>query len=260
MTLTEKQATTPSVSVAELITGTPPTPSNSTVTLPDYLAHIAVAGWPALIGADEDAARDLLDGYLDVIVESDIKEVSGGPRDPRLVRRFLHAYAQMASQTANLSTIMKRAREDRDDADAPSRNAAEIYLQALRRMMIIDEVPAWDPSVRSSKRLTTTPKRQLADPSLAAALLNMSAARMLDDLETIGFLFESLVAHDLRVYAEAARAFTYHYREARGPSVAAAPALTVLALVTRVIASGARQKAYEEIFGSLRPPRPARPP
>lgn len=217
MTLTEKQATTPSVSVAGLLAGEPPIPSNSTVTVQDYLTHIAIGGWPALIGADEEAARDFLDGYLDVIVESDIEEVSGGPRDPRLVRRFLHAYAQMVSQTANLSTIMKRAHEDGgDEADVPARNTAEIYLKALRRMMIVDEVPAWDPSVRSSKRLTVTPKRQFADPSLAAALLNMSTARMLSDLETTGFLFESLVAHDLRIYAEAARAFTYHYREAEG--------------------------------------------
>ena len=83
-------------------------------------------------------------------------------------------------------------------------------------MMIIDEVPAWDPSVRSSKRLTTTPKRLLADPSLTAALLQISPSRMLDDLETAGFLFESLVAHDLRIYAEAAGAACFHYREGEG--------------------------------------------
>ncbi|MDR1998858.1 MAG: DUF4143 domain-containing protein [Frankiaceae bacterium] len=217
MTLAEKRATTPSVSVAGLLRGEPLTPANSPLTARDYLAHIAVGGWPALVGADEETARDFLDGYLDVIVASDIKEVSGGPRNPRLVRRFLHAYAQMVSQPANMATIMKRAIADvADNVDAPARNTAEIYLGALRRMMIVDEVPAWDPSVRSSKRLTATPKRHLADPSLAAALLNMTTARMLDDLETTGFLFESLVAHDLRVYAEAARGFTYHYREAEG--------------------------------------------
>ena len=217
MTLTEKRATTASVSLAGLLGGEPPTPTNSALAVRDYLTHIAVGGWPALIGANEEAARDFLDGYLDVIVETDIAEVSGGPRDPQLVRRFLHAYAQMVSQTAKLSTIMRRAHEDTNSATAmPARNTAEIYLNALRRMMIIDEVSAWDPSVRSSKRLTTAPKRQLADPSLAAALLNMSTARMLEDLETTGFLFESLVAHDLRVYADAARAFTYHYREAEG--------------------------------------------
>ena len=83
-------------------------------------------------------------------------------------------------------------------------------------VMIIDEVPAWDPSVRSSKRLVTTPKRHLGDPSLAAALLQMSPDRMLMDLETTGFLFESLVAHDLRIYGNASDADCFHYREAEG--------------------------------------------
>ena len=217
MTLLEKQATTATVSVERLLHGEAPAPANSPLSVRDYLHHIATGGWPFLAGADERAARIYLDGYLDIIVERDIDEVSGSPRDPRLVRRFLHAYAQMTSQTANLSTIMNRARDERDgQADLPSRHTAEVYLDALRRMMIIDEVPAWAPSVRSSKRLTTTPKRQLGDPSLAASLLQMSPARMLEDLQTTGFLFESLAAHDLRIYAESAGAACFHYREAEG--------------------------------------------
>lgn len=217
MTLTEKQATIPSVSVVDLLAGKGTEPANSAVSVHDYIDHIVIGGWPLLVGADQRAARTYLDGYLDVIVERDINEVSGAPRNPRLVRRFLHAYAQMVSQTANLSTIMKRARDEvSNEADAPSRHTADVYLDSLRRMMIIDEIPAWDPSVRSSKRLTTTPKRLLADPSLTAALLQMSPARILDDLATAGFLFESLVAHDLRIYAEAAGASCYHYREAEG--------------------------------------------
>jgi len=216
MTLAEKQATTPSVSVAELLVGNVPAPANSPLALRDYLNHIAVGGWPLLVGADERVARTYLDGYLDVIADRDIDEASGGPRNPRLVRRFLHAYAQMVCHTANLVTIMKRARDDVDAADIPSRHTAADYLNALRRMMIVDEVPAWDPSVRSSKRLTTAPKRLLADPSLAAALLRMSPARMLADLNTTGFLFESLVAHDLRVYADSVGASCFHYREAEG--------------------------------------------
>lgn len=217
MTLAEKQATSPSVSVADLLLGTAPAPANSPVSVRDYLHHIAVGGWPLLAGANERAARTYLDGYLDIIIERDIDEVSGSPRNSRLVRRFLHAYAQMISQTANLSTIMKRARDEvDDDSDVPSRHTAQIYLDVLKRMMIVDEVPAWDPSVRSSKRLTTTPKRHLGDSSLAAALLQMSPERMLDDLETAGFLFESLVAHDLRIYAECTGASCFHYREAEG--------------------------------------------
>lgn len=215
MTLVEKRATTPTISVAGLLNGDAPSPANSPFEVRDYLHHIAVGGWPALVGAPEEAARTFLDGYLSVIVDHDIDEVSGAPRNPRLVQRFLHAYAQMVSQPATLSAIVKRARDDHD-ADGPSRYAAEPYLDALRRMSIVDEIPAWGPSVRSSKRLIATPKRLLGDPSLTAALLNMSSARMIDDLETAGFLFESLVAHDLRIYAEAAGASCFHYREAEG--------------------------------------------
>ena len=217
MTLAEKQVTTPSIFVAELLQGIAPAPANCPLDVRDYLHHISVGGWPALVGADEATARTFLDGYLDIIIDHDIDEVSGATRNPRLVRRFLHAYAQMASHPATVSAILKRARGDaEDESDAPSRYVAEPYLDALRRMAIVDEVPAWDPSVRSSKRLITTPKRHLGDPSLAASLLQMSPDRMLNDLNTTGFLFESLVAHDLRIYAEATGASCFHYREAEG--------------------------------------------
>lgn len=216
-TLTEKQATRPHVSVASLLAGDTPDPANSPVTLDDYLEHIVVGGWPQLVGANERRARTFLDGYLVLIVERDIDEVAGGPRDPHLVRRFLHAYAQMTAQPANLTTIVGRVTDRSDrDPDMPTRQSAAGYLKALRRMMIIDEIPAWAPSVRSSKRLTATPKRMLADVSLAAALLGMSTARILDDLDTTGCLFEALVAHDLRIYAQHAGAHYFHYREAAG--------------------------------------------
>lgn len=217
MTLVEKAATTPAMSVAELLRGIAPSPANSPVTVREYLHHIAVGGWPFLVGADETTARTFLDGYLELIIEHDIGEVSGTSRSPRLVRRFLHAYAQMVSQPATVSAILRRARDDHDaEPGTPSRYAAEPYLEALRRMMIVDEVPAWDPAVRSSKRPIATVKRHLGDPSLAATLLQMSSERMLADLETTGFLFESLAAHDLRIYAEAAGADCFHYREAEG--------------------------------------------
>ena len=82
--------------------------------------------------------------------------------------------------------------------------------------MVVDEIPAWDPSLRSASRFTLTEKRLLADPSLSAALLGAASQRLLTDLNTLGFLFEALVAHDLRVYAEAADASLYHYRERDG--------------------------------------------
>lgn len=216
MTLAEKGATRPEVSLSGFLRGVDPGPANSPLTVAEYFHHIAVGGWPFLVGASERTARTYLGGYLEAITHRDIDEVSGGTRDPRLVRRFLQAYAQMTSQTAGLVTIMRRAHDSIGEAELPSGPTAQTYLAALRRMMIVDEVPAWDPAVRSSKRLTNAPKRQLADPSLAATLLEMSPERMFADLETAGFLFESLAAHELRIYAEHAGASCFHYREAQG--------------------------------------------
>ena len=168
VTLAEKQAVVPTVSIARLLDGVSPEPANCPLEFRDYLHHLAVGGWPYLVGAAEDTAEAFLDGYLDIIIDHDIDEISGAARNPRLVRRFLHGYAQMTAHPANLSAIVKRAHDDVDeDSDAPSRYAATDYLNALRRMRVIDEVPAWDPSVRSSKRLAATPKRHLGDASLA---------------------------------------------------------------------------------------------
>ena len=216
MTLVEQQVTMPTVSLSGLMKGDVVASTHCGLVFRDYVHHIVVGGWPQLVGAGEAASRVFLDGYIDAIIQHDIDEVSGAARNPRLVRRFLHAYAQLTAHTASLSTIIARTRDDAGEPVGPTRYAAQPYLDALMRMMIVDEIPAWDPSVRSSKRLVSTTKRMLGDPSLAVALLGMSSQRLLSDLQTLGFLFESLVAHDLRVYAEAANASCFHYREHDG--------------------------------------------
>lgn len=222
MTLVEQGLVTPTVSTSALLHGSGIEAARSELDFTTYVERIVVGGWPQLVGSSEAAAKLFLAGYLDAIVEHDIDEVSGGNRNPRLVRRFMHAYAQLTAHPASIATILARALDHGEDADVddappgPSRFTAEPYLDALRRMMVVDEIPAWDPSVRSAARLTVTEKRLLADPSLAAALLGCSSQRLISDLRTLGFLFESLVAHDLRVYAEAAGASIHHYRERDG--------------------------------------------
>ena len=216
MTLTEQQATTPAVSLAQLFKGEGAPSARSELGFRDYVQHVVIGGWPELVGAAEATSRAFLGAYIDAIVEHDIDEVSGASRNPRLVRRFMHAYAQLTSHPATMSTIIARARDDANEPAGPSRYAADPYLDALARMMIVDEIPAWEPAVCSSKRLVSAPKRMLADPSLVTALLGTSSRALLDDLKTVGFLFESLVAHDLRVFAEAGDASCFHYREHDG--------------------------------------------
>jgi len=217
MTLYEQRLSSGVVSVASLLDGSGAIPTTSDLDLGGYAERIVVGGWPALLGASVSTAQEFVRGYLDLMIDHDVQAVSGARRDPRLVRRFLYAYAQLTAHPSRVSTIVARALADAtDDEASPSRWAADPYLDALRRMMIVDEVEAWDPALRSRSRLTGVPKRHLVDPSLAAALLECGPVRLLRDLNTLGFLFESLVTRDVRVYAEASHASVFHYRERAG--------------------------------------------
>lgn len=215
MTLFEQGFSPGTISLLEVLDGHQPPTGRSTLDLAAYAERIVVGGWPGLMGRSVGDAMAFTRGYIDVIVDHDIEVTSGARRNPRLVRRFLQAYAQLSAHPARLSTILDRAMGIAQD-QAPSRWAAEPYLDALGRLMVVDDVEAWNPELRSRSRLTTTPKRHLVDPSLAAALMECDPTRLLGDLNSLGYLFESLAVRDARVYAAAAGASVYHYRERAG--------------------------------------------
>jgi predicted AAA+ superfamily ATPase len=214
MTLYEQEISPGQISLGDLLEGHDPPSGKAPLQVADYTEQIVIGGWPGLLGASRQKAAQFILGYLGVIIERDIDLISDARRDPRRVRRFLEAYAQLTAHPAALSTIVARA--EGEDLQTPSRWTAAPYLDALRRLMIVDEVEAWSPELRSRTRLISTPKRHLVDPSLAAALLRASPDRLLRELTTLGFLFESLATRDLRVYAAANDASLYHYRERGG--------------------------------------------
>jgi predicted AAA+ superfamily ATPase len=214
MTLQEKQATTPSVSFRALLAGEPVTPALSELSLVDYFHHIVMGGWPELVGATEATARRFLEGYLATTIERDLPEASRTRRNPALVRRFLHAYAQQTAQPTTLKRIAAYAAGLPDNADPGALNwkTAAAYRDTLTRMRILDDLPGWEPPARATRRFTSTPKRHLADPALAAHLLGLDSAGLRKDLSTAGLLFESLAVHDLRACADACDAWALHYR------------------------------------------------
>ncbi len=216
MTLFEQGYSTGTVSLRTLLDGEATTSGRCGLDLRAYVGRIVVGGWPGLLGRSEKDASVFVRGWLDGIVEHDLEMAFGVRRDPEMVRRFLRAYAQLVSHPVPLSKVIERARQEPADIDAPSRWAAEPYLEALRRLMVVDEVEAWNATLRSRARLMSTPKRHLVDPSLAASLLDCAPERLLGDLNTLGYLFESLATRDLRVYAQANDASVLHYRERGG--------------------------------------------
>ena len=181
------------------------------------LAELACrGGWPGHV--DDSLARALGANrdYLNEIRRVDISRVSGRRRDPVKVGRLLRSLARNVATPASLSTLVA---DVRGSGTTMKTDTASGYLEALERLMIVEDLPAWAPHLRSRTTLRTKPVRHLADPSLAAAALRATPKRLLDDLEYFGLLFESMVIRDLRVYAQASDAEVFHYREKGGLEV-----------------------------------------
>ena len=164
---------------------------------------------------DADDAQDFIGDYLDELAKSEVSAVDGVRRDPAAVARLLVSLAHNISTEATLSTLSS----DTGDGRPIDPRTTASYLSALERLFVVEDVPAWSPQLRSRSRLRGAPKRQLVDPSLAAAALSADPGRFLADLETLGFLFESMCVRDLRVYCQMMRAGLSHYRDNTGLEV-----------------------------------------
>lgn len=215
MSLAERGLSTAEVSIAELLRGAALNlGAHNDFTVPDAISALAVGGWPDNLDLDPTDALDANVDYLDVIVNTDVRRVDGVRRDPDGVRRLVASYARNVATDASLRAVGRTAE------DPPSEATLHGYLRALRRLFLIEDQPAWKPSLRSRVRLAATPKRHLADPSLAVAALGATPERLLGpEIELAGFLFESQVIHDLRVYAQPHRAGVRFYRDNKGLEV-----------------------------------------
>ncbi len=170
-------------------------------------------GWPKAIGQHERVAlRQALD-YVDAVTEVDISRVDGVNRSSQHARALLRSYARMVSSQGTYESM----RQDMVQAGAGvSETTFAGYVEALRKLFVIDDLPAWNPNLRSRTAIRTSPTRHFVDPSLATASLGASPAELLDDLNTFGLVFEDLCVRDLRVYAEALDGEVLHFRDKSG--------------------------------------------
>jgi predicted AAA+ superfamily ATPase len=187
------------------------------VSLDFIIEQLIIGGWPTLLGVDAKNAIHLNSGYVDLLCEVDVGRVSGGKRDPQKVRNLLRSLARNTSTLVDNKTLELDVKTF--ERDSLSRNTIAEYLDALSRLMVIFEQPAYNPHIRSSASLRKTPKRHLCDPSLAAAVLGLDHDALKRDLKYTGFLFESLAVHELKVYAKANDAEIFHYQDSYGLEV-----------------------------------------
>ena len=209
MTLFESKESTGSVSLRQLFEGLDDVDGENPLSIPDLAMVICRGGWPEAVAKGQSSAH-IARNYVDAVVNVDVQKVDGVERNPYRVRQLLRSYARNISTMASLTTVL--ADIQANDV-AFSDTTMYGYVNALRRIFLIEDIPAWKPSLRSKAAIRTSDKRQFVDPSIATAVLRADADSILDDFNYFGFLFESLVARDLRVYAQASDGEIFHYRD-----------------------------------------------
>jgi predicted AAA+ superfamily ATPase len=204
------------ISMKKILAGKRIAPADeSKIALVEIITHILRGGWPATIGKPDAEAIAYVRDYVDMLVESDVSKAPNSHRRRSItkVKRILDSYSRNIATEAAQSLIVSEARgEDMSLAQG----TADRYIEVLKDLMIIDDLPAWRTHIRSSSTLRRSEKKYFVDPSIAAACLGIDAGRLLGDLNYLGLLFESAAIRDIRVYARANGARVSHYRDSSG--------------------------------------------
>lgn len=210
MSLFESNESNGQVSLKELFDGNTEIAATSALTIPELAYAICRGGWPATLEMEHDDALEVVKNYVDAVCERDAAAIDKTQKDPDRVRNILKSLARNISTMTSDRTIMGDVKAN--DVSL-SDKTLETYLRALRRLFIIEDVKAWQPSLRSKTGIRTSDKRQFVDPSLAVAAIGANPASILEDFKYFGFLFESLCARDLRVYSEPLKGTIRHYHD-----------------------------------------------
>ena len=182
--------------------------------LEDVAFMVCRGGWPQAVQQTGEIALDRANDYYEAVVESDISRVDGVSRTPSRVHRLMRSYARLQGTQSNLSVIKKDMQTN--DRSTLNEDTVASYLEALKRIFVVEDMEAWCPNLRSKAQIRTTDTRYFTDPSIAIAALGIGPGSLMSDLNTFGYLFECLAIRDLRVYASAHAGTVSHYRDADG--------------------------------------------
>jgi len=214
MTLFESEDSNGSISLGELFKEHKDHKVKSEIDIRRLAFLICRGGWPkALDQTDKIALKQAYD-YFDAVVETDISSVDGVKRNPQRVKLLMRSFARFVSSDAKLSTI--RADMVSNDTDSLNEDTIYKYINALKRIFVVEDLPAWSPKLRSKTTIRSADTRHFVDPSIAVASLGIGPNDLLNDLNTMGLFFESMCIRDLRVFSEALDGTLYHYRDKSG--------------------------------------------
>lgn len=210
MSLWESGDSNGSISLKELFDKNTDISATSNLSIEKIAFLICRGGWPASVSQENESALKMATNYVESVINMDVQRIDGVEKNPERVRMLLRSLARNISTMASGQTIMS----DMESNDIGiSEKTLSSYLNALRRIFVIEDTPVWMPSLRSKTAIRTSPKRNFVDPSIATAVMRTNPSGLLNDFETFGFMFESLCTRDMRIYAQANDGAVFHYRD-----------------------------------------------
>ena len=171
-------------------------------------------GWPTTLDIDEEISLNMAYDYYDAIVNIDISRVDDVSRDTERTKSLMRSYARNQGSQSSFESIKTDMMTN--DSDKLDTDTVVSYINALKKIFVIEDMPAWNPNIRSKSAIRTSDTRYFTDPSIAVASLGLGPRDLIADLKTFGFIFETMCARDLRVYADALEGQVYHYRDKSG--------------------------------------------
>lgn len=214
MSLFESGDSTGEVSLGDLFAGTEEIDGAANLSIDRLAFLVCRGGWPQAVDMRDEIALDQAADYCDAVAHSDINRADNVQKNPERVRRLMRSYARnQGCQVPNAALAREIAAND--EASISEETVAS-YVNALRRIFVVEDMPAWNPNLRSKTAIRSSDTRYYVDPSIAAAALGIGPKDLINDLKTFGFLFETLCVRDLRVFADALNGRVYHYRDKDG--------------------------------------------
>ena len=215
MSLWESEESSGTVSLGALFKGLPFKPGKAIDwSLKDTAYLVCRGGWPQSVLQGGELALDRAFEYVDAVVNSDISRVDGVSRDPRRVRLLLRSYARQQGTQSTIVNIRKDMTIG--DGHGPDDDTVSSYLNALRKIFVIEDSEAWCPALRSRAAIRMSPTRYFSDPSIATAALGLGPEDLMNDIRTYGLFFETMVMRDLRVYVDTLNGSVSHYLDRNG--------------------------------------------
>jgi hypothetical protein len=202
------------VSIKSLFNNAANVSSKSILSIQDVSFLICRGGWPIAVNQTEKIALAQAYDYVDSILASDVSASDGIRKDPQRVARLFRSYARFISSDAKATNIQEDMLAN--EVDTLSLPTLYSYINALKSIFVIEDLPAWNPNLRSKTAVRTSDTRHFVDPSIAVAALGLGPDDLINDLNTMGLLYESMVVRDLRVYADALDGKVYKFRQKDG--------------------------------------------